>query len=153
MQNGGCCSWESNDRCGRARLNKSGSGVAKRHEPNTPTLSFEQQQGVHQSCHITRQNHNQNRRATDARTTAAATAGATASPAAVKAAGNMAACKSEKCRNIYKAQIDADKDARAGNQAAAASGVASKADLRSSVNMGVGYHHYWACLPPLPPIR
>lgn len=34
-----------------------------------------------------------------------------------------------------------------------ASGVASKADLRSSVNMGVGYHHYWACLPPLPPIR
>lgn len=35
----------------------------------------------------------------------------------------------------------------------AASGVVSKADLRSSVNMGVGYPHYWACLPPLPPIR
>ena len=35
----------------------------------------------------------------------------------------------------------------------AADGVVSKADLRSSVNMGVGYPHYWACLPPLPPIR
>ena len=35
----------------------------------------------------------------------------------------------------------------------AASGAVSKADLRSSVNMGVGYPHYWACLPPLPPIR
>lgn len=35
----------------------------------------------------------------------------------------------------------------------AASGVVSKADLRSSVNMDVGYPHYWACLPPLPPIR
>ena len=34
-----------------------------------------------------------------------------------------------------------------------ASGVVSKADLRSSVNMDVGYPHYWACLPPLPPIR
>ena len=52
---------------------------------------------------------------------AAAIAGATASPAAVKAAGNMAACKTDKCKNIYQAQIDADKDARAGNQAAAAS--------------------------------
>ena len=35
----------------------------------------------------------------------------------------------------------------------ATSVVVSKADLRSSVNMGVGYPHYWACNPPLPPIR
>jgi len=31
--------------------------------------------------------------------------------------------------------------------------VASKADLRSSVNMGAGYAHYWACIPPSAPIR
>ena len=35
----------------------------------------------------------------------------------------------------------------------AASGVVNKADLRSSVNMYAGYPHYWACNPPLPPIR
>jgi hypothetical protein len=35
----------------------------------------------------------------------------------------------------------------------ASAAVVSKADLRSSVNMGAGYPHYWACNPPLPPIR
>ena len=35
----------------------------------------------------------------------------------------------------------------------AASAVVNKADLRSSVNMYAGYPHYWACNPPLPPIR
>lgn len=35
----------------------------------------------------------------------------------------------------------------------AVSGVVSKADLMSSANMEAGYPHYWACNPPLPPIR
>ena len=62
--------------------------------------------------------------------------------------------KPERAR-IYLINIVSNKHTTANRKTErqAASGVASKADLRSSVNMGVGYPHYWACLPPLPPIR
>ena len=68
--------------------------------------------------------------------------------------GKAMTIKPERARKSY-INIVSNKHTTANpkTERKAASGVVSKSDLRSSVNMGVGYRHYWACLPPLPPIR